>query len=385
MNKNITILKQLLQPISRPEFQKHADFFQVEKHAKGLSSWNQFVTLIFAQLTNQSSLHSIESGLRTNSNSLYHLGISKTSKSTIAYANENRDYRVYEHLFYDIYYKIKAITPKHKFRFKNKLSSIDATTIDLCKTTFPWADFRKTKSGVKLVLKLNHNGYIPEQVKITNARPHEKTSVNHSWFYKNEIVAFDKGFSDYHFFANLYNNEIYFVTRLKKNAQYEVISEISSKHDNILSEKVISFTGYTSKKKCPMELRMIESYDQDTGKTITLITNHFSLSPKTIAAIYKDRWQIEIFFKMMKQYLKIKKYYGNSMNAVYTQIYIALISFLLLAYLKFTTKCKIPMSRIVAILRLNIFLKRDLFDLLERIERPPPNRFQKKSCQGVLF
>jgi hypothetical protein len=385
MNNNTTILKQLLQPISRPEFQKHTDFFQAEKHAKGLSSWNQFVTMIFAQLTNQSSLHSIESGLRTNSNCLYHLGISKTSKSTIAYANENRDYRVYEHMFYDLYDKVKLLAPKHRFRFKNKLSSIDATTIDLCKSTFPWADFRKSKGGVKLVLKLNHNGYIPEQVKITNARPHEKTSVNHSWFDKDEIVAFDKGFSDYQFFANLYNNGSYFVTRLKNNAQYEVISEIPSKEKNMLYEKIIIFTGYTSRKKCPMKLRMIESYDPDTCKTITLITNHFSLSLKSISAIYKERWQIEIFFKMMKQYLKIKKYYGNSRNAVFTQIYVALICFLLLAYLRFTTKCKIPLSRIISILRLNIFLKQNLFQLLEYVERPPPLLYSKKSCQGVLF
>jgi putative transposase len=341
--------------------------------------------MIFAQFTNQPSLKSIESSLLANSTCMYHLGISKTSKSTIAYANENRDYRVYEHLFYELYSKVKAIAPKHRFRFKNKLSSVDATTIDLCNATFPWAKFRKSKSGVKLVLKLDHNGYIPEQATLTNAICHEKTSVNYSWFDKDEIIAFDKGFSDYKFFANLYNNGIYFVTRLKKNAQYEVISEISSKHENILSEKIISFTGYYSKKKCPMKLRMIESHDPDTDKTITLITNHFSLSPDTIAKIYKERWQIEIFFKMMKQYLKIKRYYGNSRNAVYTQIYIALISFLLLTYLKFTTKCRIPMSRIISILRLNIFLKRDLLHILEIIEKPPPGRCSIKSCQGVLF
>lgn len=385
MKKNITILKQLLQPISRYEFQKQVDFFKADKYAKGLSCWNQFTAMTFAQYTNQSSLKSIESGLLANNKCLYHLGISKTSKSTLAYANENRDYRVYEHLFYHLYGKLKLIAPKHRFRFSNKLSSIDATTIDLCKTSFPWADFRKTKSGIKLVVKLNHNGYIPEDVKIKSARSHEKPSMYHFLFEKDEIVAFDKGFSDYRFFANLYNNGSYFVTRLKKNACYKVVSDVPVKHKNILSENIISFTGYGSKKKCPMKLRMIVSYDPDTDNTITLITNNFALSAKIIAAIYKERWQIEILFKMLKQYLKIKKFYGNSKNAVLTQVYIALICFLLLAYVRFLHNVILPSSQLVALLRLNIFMKRNLIGLLEFIEKPPPRCSPKKSIQGVLF
>jgi hypothetical protein len=385
MNKNITILKQLLQPISRYEFQKHVDFFKAEKHAKGLSCWNQFMAMVFAQYTNQASLKSIESGLLANNKCLYHLGISKTNKSTLAYANENRDYRVYEHLFYHMYGKVKQIAPKHRFRFSNKLSSIDATTIALCKTSFPWADFRKTKSGIKLVVKLNHSGYIPEDVRIKAARNHEKPSMSHFFFERDEIVAFDKGFSDYRFFANLYNNGSYFVTRLKNNAQYEILFDVPVKHKNILSENIISFTGYYSKKKCSMKLRMIVSYDPDTDKTITLITNNFNLSAKTISAIYKERWQIEILFKMLKQYLKIKKFYGNSKNAVLTQVHIALICFLLLAYVRFLHKCSMPLSQLIALFRLNIFMRTNLSDLLLSLTRPPPKHSFVKSVQGVLF
>jgi len=292
---------------------------------------------------------------------------------------------VYEHLFYYLYEKVKQIAPKHRFKFSNKLSSVDATTIDLCKTSFPWADFRKTKSGIKLIVKLDHSGYIPEDVKIKAARNHEKPSVNHFFFEKDEIVAFDKGFSDYRFFANLYNNGSYFVTRLKNNAKYEIISDVLIKHKNILSEKVICFTGYYSKKKCSMKLRMIVSYDPDTDKTITLITNNFTLSSKTIAAIYKERWQIEILFKMLKQYLKIKKFYGNSKNAVFTQLYIALICFLLLAYVKFLNICLLPLSQLIALFRLNIFMKINLFNLISFIEKPPPRQNCVKSVQGVLF
>ena len=385
MKKNSTILKQLLQPISRYEFQKQVDFFKAEKHTKGFSCWNQFTAMVFAQYTNQSSLKSIESGLLANSRSLYHLGISKTSKSTLAYANENRDYRVYEHLFCHLYGKVKQVAPKHRFRFSNKLSSIDATTIALCNTSFPWADFRKTKSGIKLVVKLNHSGYIPEDVRIKNARNHEKPSMHHLFFERDEIVAFDKGFSDYRFFANLYKNGSYFVTRLKNNAQYEILSDVPVKHKHILSENIISFTGYYSKKKCSMKLRMIVSYDPETDNTITLITNNFNLSAKTISAIYKERWQIEVLFKMLKQYLKIKKFYGNSKNTVLTQIYIALICFLLLAYVRFLYRCSIPLSQLISLFRLNAFMRTDLSDLLVSLTRPPPKYSYVKSFQGVLF
>ena len=232
---------------------------------------------------------------------------------------------------------------------------------------------------------MNHNGYIPEDVRIKAARGHERPSMNHFLFEKDEIIAFDKGFSDYRFFANLYNNGSYFVTRLKKNACYEVVSDVPVKHDNILSENIISFTGYGSKKKCPMKLRMIVSYDPDTDNTITLITNNFALSAKTIAAIYKERWQIEILFKMLKQYLKIKKFYGNSKNAVLTQVYIALICFLLLAYVRFLHNVILPLSQLIALLRLNIFMKRKLADILEFIGKSPPRRSLNKPVQGVLF
>ena len=209
--------------------------------------------------------------------------------------------------------------------------------------------------------------------------------IDYFFFEKDEIVAFDKGFSDYRFFANLYNNGSYFVTRLKNNAQYNILSDVPVKHKNILSENIISFTGYGSKKKCPMKLRLIVSYDPDTDNTIILITNNFTLSSKTISAIYKERWQIEILFKMLKQYLKIKKFYGNSKNAVLTQVYIALICFLLIAYMRFLYRCSIPLSQLIALFRLNIFMRTNLFELLVSLTRPPPRHSFVNSAQGVLF
>jgi putative transposase len=203
MNKGTTVFNQFLRQISRFDFQKAMKTYDVEKGSKGLSSWNQFVAMAFGQLTGQRSLKNIESILRSNSSMLYHHGISKTSKSTLAYANENRDYRAYAELFSILVSKIKRIAPGNRLKLEKKITSIDATTINLCKTQFPWAEFRKGNSGIKIILKLNHNGYLPEQIKTGNAINHESGYVNQFSFRENEIVVFDRGFSDYSFFANL--------------------------------------------------------------------------------------------------------------------------------------------------------------------------------------
>lgn len=385
MNKGTTILNQLLRQISRFDFQKAMDTYKVEKHAKGLSSWNQFAAMAYGQITNQRSLKNIESVLRSNSLKLYHHGISKTSKSTLAYANENRDYRAYAELFAIILEKVQRIAPKNVLHIGKKVTSIDATTIDLCKTQFPWAVFRKTKSGVKLIVKLNHDGYLPEHVQVKNAIRHETQSVGLIPFTHNEIVVFDRGFSDYSFFASLYHNETSFITRLKKNAQFTIMENNTINDDLILADEKIQYTGYYSQKHHPMSLRRITSIHPETGDTIDLLTNDDTLSAKTVADIYRERWQIEIFFKMIKQFLRIKKYYGNSRNAVLTQIYIALILYLLIQMQRFLSKTAIPFSTFLSIIVSNAFQKINLENILNTIFKPPERMQRTKSLQGVLF
>ena len=210
---------------------------------------------------------------------------------------------------------------------KNPLYSIDATTIDLCLTLFPWADFRETKAGIKLSVKLDHRGKIPCFAIISNAREHESKEVEKIPLQSGDIVAFDRGYNNYKYFAKLCANSIYFVTRLKENASYTVVStNETGSNNNILSDEVICLNGFYAQKECPFYLRKIVSLDPKTDKKIEILTNQISWAASTICAVYKDRWQIELFFKAIKQNLKIKRFYGTSRNAVYTQIWIALIA-----------------------------------------------------------
>lgn len=385
MNKGTTILNQLLRQIPRFEFQKAMETYKVEKHAKGLSSWNQFVAMAYGQITNQRSLKNIESGLRSNASKLYHHGVDKTSKSTLAYANENRDYRAYAELFSIVLEKAQRIAPKSTFSIGKKIKSMDATIIDLCMTQFPWAEFRKTKSGIQLLIKMDHNGNLPEHVQITNAIEHE---TQHAWnvpFSDEEFVAFDRGFSDYSFYASLYSTGTSFVTRLKKNAKYIVVECYEVNNDRIISDEKILFTGYNSQKRHPMALRKIKAVHPETGETVDLLTNDFTLPAEIIAEIYRERWQIEIFFKMLKQFLRIKKYYGNSKNAVLTQVFIALILYLLIQMQRFTSTVHMPFSTFLSIISSNAFQKYDLSDVFSQIQKPPNFRQHEKSMQGVLF
>lgn len=362
MKNNNTSFGQFLQLISRYDFETLKNEYQMDKHSKGFSTWNHFVGMLYGQLSGLDSLRGITNNLSAQKNKLYHLGIKEIKRSTLSYANNNRNYRFYERLFYLMLDKLQSKSPKHKFRFKNPLYSIDATTIDLPLILFNWAKFRKTKAGIKLHVKLNHSGYLPEIVKVTNAETHENKYAHNFNFEEGDVVAFDRGFNDYEYYASHCITESYFVTRLRKNAKYIVLEERDvSKHKYIKSDRIIKFTGFYSKDKCPHELRIIESIDPVTGKVICILTNQLSWSPKTISAIYKERWQIEIFFKSLKQYLKIKSFLGTSRNAVMCQIWIAMIAYLLLSYLKFISKYNWTIQKITNVFSRILFSRKDLF------------------------
>lgn len=373
----------MLDFIPRSQFQKLAKTYGTEKGAKGFSSWTHFTTMLFAQLTGQSGLRSIEDGLNQQRSSMYHLGISaEVKRSTIAYANEHRDATFFEELFYAVLSKVPVADQKHGFRFKNPLYSIDATTIDLCFNLFPWADFRNTKSGVKLSVKLDHRGKVPCFAVISNARTHESQNLPNIPLNTGDIVAFDRGYNHYGYFANLCRRKIYFVTRMKSNATYTVVRQnCIDKNGRILSDEIIELNGFYAQKNCPFHLRKIVSFDPDTDKTIEILTNHLDWSANTIAAIYKDRWQIELFFKAIKQNLKIKRFYGTSRNAVHTQIWIALIAYLLFCILKFTTKAARTFTCFISVFPTVAFQRRSLFDWFSD---SPPVKTQTGSVFGQL-
>ena len=360
-----TIFSQLLKLVPRHEFETLAKQHHTGRSFRTASRWAQFVTLMMGQLSGRNSLRDLVDNISAQSHRLYHLGCVTISRSNLSRINEDKPYALYEALFGKLLSRCQGIAPGHRFRFANPLYSLDASTIDLCLSVFPWADFRTTKGAVKLHVGLNHKGYLPEFVTITEGKDHDITVGRTLEFPKGSVVAVDKGYNDYAWYNQLTTKGIFFVTRIKKNAKYRVVKRctvISSK--GLTSDQTIEFTGAVTAKKCPIQLRSIGYRDPVTGKQYFFLTNNLKLSAKTIADIYKNRWQVELFFKWIKQNLKIRSFIGTSKNAVMTQIWIALCVYLLLAFLKFQSKLKKSMQQMLRLLQLNLFEKRDLMALL---------------------
>ncbi|HAK46217.1 MAG TPA: IS4 family transposase [Spirochaeta sp.] len=373
MSHKNSILNQIIQIVPRHEFEKSVKKYKGDFASKGFTCWEQFVSMLFAQLSGQTGLRGIETALTSIKSMLYHLGVKNIKRSTLSYANNNRPSEIYENVFNNLLAKILKMERTHKHRFKNPLFSIDATTIDLCLSVFPWAKFRKTKGGIKMNVKLDHRGYIPVFVSVTTANKHEVSSVKTMEFQKGDVITFDRGYTDFKQFASYCNAGIYFVTRLKKNADYKVVHRNDvSEYENISSDQIIEMKGFYTSKKCPLQLRRIRSKDPETGKYIVILTNHFDWAPTTISAIYKDRWQIEIFFKTIKQNLKIKKFFGTTRNAVMTQIWIALITHLMLQYLKMLSSGGWTHYTLMKLLPTILTTKKDLWTVLNKL--PPPGR-----------
>jgi hypothetical protein len=365
MSHNHTILGQMMKLFPRFEFEKAVQETKTEYHSRGFRSWNHFASMLFGQLAGQDSLRGIEAGLASQANSLFHLGIRPIHRSTLAYANEHRSHELFKKIFFLMLSKCQPLAPKHKFRFKNPLYSIDATIIALCLSLFNWAKFRTTKGAVKLHVKLNHNGYLPTFAVVTTGKTHEVTVAPRIPLEKDDVVVFDKGYIDFRWFRTLCEQGTYFVTRLKDNADYRVVERRkASRTKNILSDQIIELRGFYSRQKCPYRLRRIHSKDPETGKRIVILTNQFEWSAQTISAIYKDRWQIELFFKTIKQQLKIKSFVGTSQNALLSQLWVALIAYLLLSYLKFKSCFGWSLYTLSSILPTNLFSRRNLWDWL---------------------
>jgi len=378
-----TVLSQLLKLIPRHEFETLAKQHHSGRSFRSASRWSQFVTMAMGQLSGRNSLRDIVENVSAQAHRLYHLGSAKLSRSNLSRINENKPYALYEALFEKLLSRCQSVVPDHNFRFKNRLYSLDASTIDLCLSVFPWAKFRTTKGAVKLHVGLNHAGYLPEFVTLTEGSKHDITVGRILKFPKGSIVAIDKAYNDYTWYNHLTGNGIYFVTRLKSNAQYRVVSQCAVlKSKGLTSDQKIEFTGLQTAKKCPVQLRRIGYRDPESGKHYVFLTNNFKLAAKTIADIYKARWQVELFFKWVKQNLKIKSFVGTSKNAVMTQIWIALCMYLLLTFLKFQSKLTKSMQQILRLLHLNLFEKRDMMALLRG--DPPPDRMMDPNQMVML-
>lgn len=370
-----SIFSQLLQLFPRQNFHKAVEETKAERHARGFGCWDQFVAMLFCQLAQAQSLREVcwglASYLASYKGKLCHLGLKQApARSTLAYANEHRAVQLYETVFYQLLARCQQAVQCQgqgaKLRFKNKLVSIDASTIELCASVFDWAKFRRTKGAVKLHLVLQHQGYLPTFALITQGCKHEVTVARTLSFEAGTILVMDRGYTDYTWFAALTQRGIYFVTRLKDNAAYEVVEEqMVPQNRHVLCDQTIRLSGIQSATKCPHLLRRIEIRDPQTDKTLVFLTNHLKFGATTIAAIYKQRWQIELFFKALKQNLKIKTFVGTSANALKIQVWTALIVMLLLRYLQLKSRLGWAFSHLVALLRLNLMTYCNLWHWLD--------------------
>jgi len=379
-----SMFSQILKLIPRTDFQQIVQQTGAEYRSKGLSSWSQFVAMLFCQLGRAHSLREIEGGLKSCEGKLVHLGIAAPARSSLSYANAHRPWELFEQVFYGLYERVAAqVAGKRKFRFKNKLVSLDSTVIDLCLSLYDWAKFRRTKGAVKLHLVLDHDGYLPCFGVITDGKVQDVKVAHQLAFAPGTVVVDDRGYNDYRLFAEWTKTGVFFVTRLKANAQFEVVEEREPpQHRRILKDQTIRLTGTGAQEKCPYRLRRIEAVREDTGDILVFLTNHHGLGASTIAAVYKDRWQIELFFKALKQNLKIKTFIGTSANAVKTQIWTALIAMLLLRYLQLTSRFGWSLANLVALLRMNLFTHRDLLAWLDEPFGTPPE--PQASSQATL-
>lgn len=369
------IFRQILQIVPGYDFEKAVKLYNGEHASKGFTCKDQLIAMLFAQLSGQTGLRGIENGLQANRKSLYHLGVKNIKRSTLSYANSKRSEKIFESLFNAMLSKTLDKTRSHKLKFKNPLYSVDATVIDLCLSLYDWAHFRKKKGGIKLHVKLDHKGYIPSFIKVTTAKKHEVNVLKEMKFNKGDVVVFDRGYVDFNLFANYCSKGIYFITRLKSNADYKVCKRNDvSKYSNISSDQIIEMKGFYTSRKCPLKLRRIRSKDPETGKFIVILTNNFSWSAKTVAAAYKERWQIEIFFKTLKQNLKIKSFLGTSRNAVMIQIWIAMIAYLLLWNLQYLSRRNWTIQSLIRLIPVVLFSDKNIYDLLD--DKPPERKIK---------
>jgi DDE family transposase/uncharacterized protein DUF4372 len=375
-----SILNQLLQIFPRTEFEIAVRETKAERHARGFRSWDQFVAMMFCHLADANSLREICGGLASCEGRLSQLGIQIPAKSTLAYANAHRDWRLYEQVFQSLYqFCVKNLDKKTKFKFKNPLLSIDSTHIGLCSEMFPWATYSRQKGALKLHFTLDHAGYLPSAMVITTGKYSELVVARRQRWQAGTILLFDRGFIDFSWFHRLSQQGVWFITRVKADMRYEVVE--SRKIENGTDETV-RLTGRSSRKKHPGLLRVV-TLERDNGERFQFLTNNTTLAASTIAAAYKDRWEIENFFRFLKQNLKIKSFLSTSPNAVWTQIWTAVIAMLLLRYIQLKSKVNWGFSNLLYFLRMNLFVYRDLWEWLEKPFLPPdPLQQQPFPIQG---
>ena len=376
--KVCSIFSQVLKLFSRAEFEKAVQEHRAERHARGFTSWGQFVAMLFCQVGRAHSLREICGGLACCEGQLMHLGVPVApKKSTLAYANENRPWELYQTVFEQTLVKCQELVSRQgagkKFRFKNKLMSLDGSVIDLSLSMFDWAKFRRTKGAIKLHLLLDHDGYLPSFAVVTEGKTSEIKVARTLRFDPGTILAIDRGYNDFQWFQELTQDGVYFVTRMKTNTVYTVVEECEvPANGKVLKDQIVSLPALAKAGEESVLFRRIEYWNEEKSEVLVFFSNLLHLAASTIAAIYKDRWQVELFFKALKQTAKIKTFVGTSANAVRTQVWTALIAMLVLKYLQMKSKFAWSLSTLAALLRQQLFFYRDLWAWLDDPFGAPP-------------
>jgi Transposase DDE domain/Domain of unknown function (DUF4372) len=376
MNRVCSIFSQMLQKFPRHEFALAVKEHKAERHARGFDCWTQFVAMLFCQLGHAQSLREITGGLAAAEGRLNHVGIKRPpSRSTLAYANEHRPWALFSTVFERLYEHCRRdanARGARKFRFKHRLLSLDSTMIPVCLSLFDWALYRRAKGAVKIHMLLDHDGYLPQFAVVTDGKTSDITVARQQRFEAGTMLVFDRGYQDFNWWLELTRNKVLFVTRLKDNAEYGVIEERPvAKGSDILRDEVIVLAK-TQEAGPESRLRRIEVWVEERGESMVFITNHLKLSAETVARVYRDRWQIELLFKSLKQSLRIKTFIGTSANAVMIQIWTALIAMLLVRYLQMQATYGWSLSNLVALLRQQLFVYRDLMTWINKPFVPPP-------------
>lgn len=386
----VTLFSQIIGKLSRSKFSKLVAEKQSDKHQKGFDSWTHLVSMLFCHFAKSKSVRDISNGLRSATGNLNHLGIrSAPSKSTISYQNKNRNWE----LFRDYYYLLleslgqQAGFKQVKFRIKSKIFLLDSSTISLCLSLFDWAKYKTAKGAVKMHTLLDYDGNLPAYVNITDGKTADNKGAYDIPLIKRSVIVADRFYNDFALLNVWDSSEVFFVIRHKENLRFRTVKELElppNRYGHILKDEIIELEMEGSKNKYKGKLRRVSVWNDENKQVIELITNQLHWTANTISELYKARWQIEIFFREIKQLLHIKTFIGTSQNAVMIQIWTALITILILKAMKAMAKYKWHLSNLVAFIRLNIFVKINLQLWLDKPFEELPE-IPPEYIQGVLF
>ena len=367
MNQDKYVFAQVVEFLNQDKFRRIVTKYQGDRYIKHYSTWNQLLTLIFGQLSRSASLRDCVLALQAHRSKLYHLGVGKTvTRSNLSKANEQRDYRIFEDY---AYYMITEARRKREGKISGigaHIYAFDSTTIALCLSLFEWAKFRKKKGGIKVHTLFDVVAGVPTFVHITEANVHDVNAMDEIPYEVGAFYIFDRGYNDYSRLYTIHRLGATFILRAKNNVKYKRISWIRRLQYNVLSDSKIQFIGPYKKDEYPEPLRLIKYWDEENKREFTFLTNNFELTALDITELYRQRWQIELFFKWLKQHLKIKHFYGTSFNAVKIQVYVAIITFCLVAILQHDMKLELTTYEVLHVLSVSLTTKMHLVDLLNK-------------------